>query len=887
MLPNYFKYPRKDLHKKFRQIIETNKMISEKSNINPKIPALRKSIDNIDENIKEELGNSSFFTDIKDISSTNISSIMQHSDESLINFFLAPFESGYMKFHDIQKLLVFKKRGDEFYSYKQKIYELIKDIKKIKRKNNMKVLTKSVDLDSFTIETKKRIDKKFLKKDFNVFDIFEQIKEEKDKKIMEEKFIQTADRVDITIMYQIIDRFKTFVSSLTTINEIKVSFENCVTNLKIIKISNRKELNNLFNFNKKIIKKTKRLKNLKLYQEQLLKISEMKNIFITINTLLNSQEFEEALILYNKFKNEIETNKNNKIIRFFKTYFNLLSMNLVKFLKNNFQTHFLNYFTNSFEYYNQLNENTLINEVNCSINMTYDFEVDNLNWIISNRDRNIEYEHNISKSLFSLLQISNLSLKGFQGKLFDIYDILNNKLTKDLEIFCNKKRSSKNYNNRYHFNSLKFFFEIHFSSLKKFLQVLNLVFIENFLKVTKNKIEISEILFSKEFVILENLYQIFLSLIQKYCNFFKIFSNIMIVDKLSFSDIKNYAVLFKEIKEKISYEIYGSLFPKIELKKEEILIYNKLVNNIGYNFSVKDYENYHSNLESSIIISFHTLGINQIKLSLQQENWQEINISYDLKENIKNTLGFKDDIKIKTDNVKLWLDEKKYFISKSIAKTLSNINNYLQLLQLFPLQKNLLITFICDTIAMYNNYSFKIIIEGECLKYKAINKIDAYLLIFLQKELELILLLTSTLMKHKIIPDSNKYSILIQDIDDHAKTLNGNIYSLIKDYVRIQSEKLEQYNWEEDVFQFLSPSIESCNIINYLTDMFKQIDQFLDKNEFSKMFDNAVKIIIDHYISRMENFIQISEQNIQNLNNERKFIIENLDNLEKSIVTKK
>lgn len=34
----------------------------------------------------------------------------------------------------------------------------------------------------------------------------------------------------------------------------------------------------------------------------------------------------------------------------------------------------------------------------------------------------------------------------------------------------------------------------------------------------------------------------------------------------------------------------------------------------------------------------------------------------------------------------------------------------------------------------------------------------------------------------------------------------------------------------------------------------------------------------------MENFIQISEQNIQSLNNERKFIIENLDNLKEKLI---
>ena len=123
MLPNYFKYSRKDLNKKFRQIIETNKMICRKSKIKAEFPALKKN--NLDGE-KEEVNNSSFFTDIRDISSTNISAIMQEPEESLINFFLLPFENGYLKINDINKLLIFKKKGqDEFFSYKQKIYEVI------------------------------------------------------------------------------------------------------------------------------------------------------------------------------------------------------------------------------------------------------------------------------------------------------------------------------------------------------------------------------------------------------------------------------------------------------------------------------------------------------------------------------------------------------------------------------------------------------------------------------------------------------------------------------------------------------------------------------------------------------------------------------------------
>ena len=39
----------------------------------------------------------------------------------------------------------------------------------------------------------------------------------------------------------------------------------------------------------------------------------------------------------------------------------------------------------------------------------------------------------------------------------------------------------------------------------------------------------------------------------------------------------------------------------------------------------------------------------------------------------------------------------------------------------------------------------------------------------------------------------------------------------------MQADRLEQYNWEETTYRFLSPSVESCNIINFVTELVKQI----------------------------------------------------------------
>ena len=49
-------------------------------------------------------------------------------------------------------------------------------------------------------------------------------------------------------------------------------------------------------------------------------------------------------------------------------------------------------------------------------------------------------------------------------------------------------------------------------------------------------------------------------------------------------------------------------------------------------------------------------------------------------------------------------------------------------------------------------------------------------------------------------------------------------------------------------------------------------------------FNKVIKLLIDEYISKMEGFIEITDENIKNLNNERKFLIENIDQLKESFL---
>ena len=129
MHPNFFKYDKRDLHKKFQQIIETNHMINEKSNYTPPLPTAKNlrdgiKLDDSGPDIEEEKDSISLFSDMKNMSSTNISAVIQTPSDNILSLLRSPLESGAEIFNNIQNLVIFRKKDDEFYSYKMKIYNV-------------------------------------------------------------------------------------------------------------------------------------------------------------------------------------------------------------------------------------------------------------------------------------------------------------------------------------------------------------------------------------------------------------------------------------------------------------------------------------------------------------------------------------------------------------------------------------------------------------------------------------------------------------------------------------------------------------------------------------------------------------------------------------------
>lgn len=100
--------------------------------------------------------------------------------------------------------------------------------------------------------------------------------------------------------------------------------------------------------------------------------------------------------------------------------------------------------------------------------------------MLVNQSRSEEKEMQISKTLANLLKLSNINLKSFQTSLFRNYENLNEKLQQDLLDYCQSKaKTAKNVlQRRFFFSAIKFFFDVHYTALKKFLGTIKKVFLE-------------------------------------------------------------------------------------------------------------------------------------------------------------------------------------------------------------------------------------------------------------------------------------------------------------------------------------------------------------------------------------------------------------------------
>ena len=146
-----------------------------------------------------------------------------------------------------------------------------------------------------------------------------------------------------------------------------------------------------------------------------------------------------------------------------------------------------------------------------------------------------------------------------------------------------------------------------------------------------------------------------------------------------------------------------------------------------------------------------------------------------------------------------------------------------------------------------------------------------------------------SLFSSSIICDIEKFKNIKISIEKHQSHLLDNVFSLIQEKITEIVDKLshDNYNWTDTHFKFLSPSVETCYLINYINQVTKNIEKFMMVKEFNDFFNSLSDLVNRVYIDKIEELIKISKHNVSGLNKEKAFIKQNLDEFKSDMLNKK
>lgn len=699
--------------------------------------------------------------------------------------------------------------------------------------------------------------------------------------------MKIVDRVDVGIMYQIMEKFKTFFYSLKVINDLYHKIERAISEITDIKSKQNHELRVIMNYPSKIAKRAKIVENMKRYRDILVKRSSMKNMNDKIKYYLDAQDYREALVFYLDLKRSIDDNEDKNASRFYRDYFNHLSRNLSEYLKNSFQNQFFNYFYSPFDYTSDIFNDILDTNVleRSAIFRSDSSSFKNFNTNITDKDDDTIQK--ISNLLVVLTSISNVGFKNFQGKLLEFYSIYNNKLSTDIYSHISKFFSQNVMSLKIYCNAISIFQNIQYNALMKFFDVLQKVFDDAFNDYFINIESVDGILASRHFIMIENFYAIYMVVLQKHSVYFADFVkglSLEMLKDISVYEIKEFMLLIQKIRREMFSDIYRRFEASGSYSDDKLKLYNKIAKQAGINLSTQNYALMFQKIEKSVIDVFFSKNSEALKKKVHYETWQKSNISYDLKEAVKNILLKQGSQRsIESSNAVLYIDNRTYFITNSLAFFITTIDNYVRLIDDTEFHKRLLTTYIHQTFNLYNEITLYIIIRGGCLNFQVIKKIDENLLIFLKKELEMVLIIFNALVEKEIIINSDSIAQLRTDIDKHQDLLMANMFSMIKEQIEVKTDKLSYYNWRDPTFKFLSPSVETCYLINYLSKVFKDIEPFMQSAELDELFESVYQIIIEFYIYSLNDISRVSPHNASGISEEKKFLVKQLDELKANL----
>jgi hypothetical protein len=682
-------------------------------------------------------------------------------------------------------------------------------------------------------------------------------------------------------MYLTFEKFHSFVVSLQNFNEMEINLSHSLGYMHQVKEKNKFIKRDLRMQNMKIIRKVKARKNMKDILYIMQNLLFMRNIFKTINDDLNREEFGAAIDNFISFKSIINSLGKTIIWKHFARIESILIGNLTDFFKSNFENSFITYFNGSFEYNKPSMEASSQQELDMSLSYSYIFDNEDFQDFSIEFTRCKDTEAHIVRFISNLLKISNLSLKNFQSKLIEFYANNNKQLKSDIFNYIASNRNKLVKNSQF-LNLCKFYFNVHFYALRKVLTVFKRIVVWIFDNYFAEFSTLEQIVTSKYFAIIENLYGIFLLMLNSFMSHLKSFFEDVKDVNVNISELMNMENLLSEIQQLIKKDIYDSLFPKKLPKNTSEEIFRKFTKNIRYNFNINDFNKFCFELLDFYLLNFHSKNIYCMQRLLENEDWGEINISYDLREKVL-TLLPQETACIVFENTRISINDKFHYISRSLEFLIITTDTYIKMISKHNQHSHVIKNMVVDMFQIFNKQMFSIILSGGCLEFGVIKRIDIHLLVALLKELDFVLKSSDNLFATKTLIDLKRKDNLKNEIEKHQESLRVNIQVFIRQFFKDSVVRLNDYNWKEPSFKFLTPSVEACNIVGFINDNLKRLKKYLTTNELYPYYIYIKSELMQEYVRHLDRFAEISPDNKSYLASEKNFIISSLAEIEKNL----
>lgn len=691
-----------------------------------------------------------------------------------------------------------------------------------------------------------------------------------------------ADKAEVTIMHMIFERFYTFVMSLNNINEMHDSVNQCMELMATVKQKNKMVKKHIKLHHLAICQKLRVAKRKKELCEYVAKIAKLRDVFDSIRGLTDQGNFSGATELYQEFVGNIAAFDGCKIGRYFRRMETALTNNLVEFYRGNFESKLTGYFEAPFNNPQVTHNMFKKSEIDETLAVGYDLTIKAKFDLKGAHERSRDAELLIADLFVNLVKITNVNINTFKTAIVRRYENVNRKLIVEIEAMAQQLKTATGQMNSL-IDLAAYYFEVHLTSLQRVLKCIKEIVRETFRNEFLSVAAIDKLVNSRQFTQIESLYSMFGGLLRA---FFKFLSGFLEFPKEHQSSLAEFVTIDTFVwsaHKRLKKHVYEKLFPLMRSEADSVnkSLLAKARDLVLDNFHLTELTGFCQEISDSYFRGMHQKNLEGMRLTLQEENWAEIYVSFEVRENVTTVLSENKTLTLSFENMRVVADGQPFFFSKSLAGIFGTIAAYARLGNRFPKYGVMARDACFDCIGFYNLKAYNLIIKGECLNFKVLRRIDTLLMYGIVKECDMLRLAADNLMLDLKPEELTKRQFLNTELKKHKQAILQNIHALLHhDAVEILKSALE-LNWRQPGFTFYAPSNSACEFVSYLNSIARSFKKFAPLEEYKPYLLYVRQVVEQKYYPPLDSLLAIAPKNAASVREEKRFLTENFERCER------